>query len=202
MIIGTGGPEDLAFMYSSDALTLVSCDPELQKEFEVLKVTSLHEYVRARPDLDLEVYIDDADYYFAGSQVPSNRSLDVIELTREANEAQLLAFLNACDPADIDIADFELDSDFFYACLVEGEVAGVLASYCGVEPFESLSIIVRPEFRGREVGKALLARLLMEVRKRNRLVRYRTNVGNHSSIRLCESLEFTRHSRIQLLASI
>ncbi|WP_198532060.1 GNAT family N-acetyltransferase [Salinivibrio sp. IB282] len=73
---------------------------------------------------------------------------------------------------------------------------------CGVEPFESLSILVTPKCRQRGVGKALISRWVKEVEKRGRVARYRANRENIASRRLCESLGFVAHSHIQILAKL
>nr|WP_238535130.1 GNAT family N-acetyltransferase [Vibrio harveyi] len=73
----------------------------------------------------------------------------------------------------------------------------MLASYCykGKEPFESLSILVSPEARGKGYGKRLLRHLINEVKSRQRKIRYRVNSENTPSIRLCQSLGFEAYSR-------
>ena len=195
-----GGDEDIAFLYRSDTLTLISCGRETEIEFEQLQLESLHDYVNARQDLALEVYIDDVDYYLADPEPLAEPNLEVSEITLASQQAELLQFINSSSEAEVEKADFSLDSDYFYTVYENGEMAGVVASYCGVEPFESLSILVKQQFRGSGIGKALLTHLVKQVAQRNRIVRYRTNVENIDSIRLAESIGFRPHSRIQLLA--
>ncbi|WP_461534875.1 GNAT family N-acetyltransferase [Spongorhabdus nitratireducens] len=198
-----GGEEDLAFLYSSESLTLVSCHPDLRHELGQLQPESLETYRKYRADADrLEVYIDDLDYYLFDHQPDYTPEVEVIELTANRDRNRIEKFIACCDPRDLTTADFDEDSDYFYAAIINGQVAGILAAYCGVEPFESLSIIVLPEFRGTGAAKSLLARLVDEAGHRNRIVRYRTNQENKASIRLCESLGFRQHSRLQIMASL
>ncbi|TOK99609.1 GNAT family N-acetyltransferase, partial [Vibrio parahaemolyticus] len=101
---------------------------------------------------------------------------------------------------DIEKADFELDSHFFYGILEEGKLVAALASYCykGKEPFESLSLLVSPKAREKGYGKRLLSHLVAEAKTRDRKVRYRVNIENTPSIKLCESLGFEAYNRLRV----
>ncbi|TOQ55839.1 hypothetical protein CGG93_24930, partial [Vibrio parahaemolyticus] len=52
-----GGEEDLAFLYASENLTLISCSDEVREHLEKTKLQSLHEYVKNVDPQGLEVYI-------------------------------------------------------------------------------------------------------------------------------------------------
>ncbi|EPY1013225.1 N-acetyltransferase family protein [Vibrio vulnificus] len=197
-----GGEEDLAFMYSSQAITLVSCSEEIRPQLEKLKFTSLHEYVDLVGDDVLEVYIDDIDYYLPERISVTATLPQIQEVTLDKHRDTLLQFVSAFDEADVKKADFELDSEKFYLAFVGNEVAGAVASYCGVEPYESLSVLVKPKFRGQNIGKSLVSFWAQEVQSRNRVARYRTNAENTASIKLCESIGFKAHSHIQVLAKL
>ncbi|WP_062270282.1 GNAT family N-acetyltransferase [Endozoicomonas arenosclerae] len=197
-----GGEEDLAFMYHSDHLTLVSCSPEMAETISSEKPRTLSGFANEENGSQYEVYIDDVDYYLFENKNDCESLLEVVELSLEKDRSYIESFIDACAEEDLIKSDFDIDSDYFYAVVKDNEVAGMLASYCGVEPFESLSIVVNPRHRGLGVGKSLLYRLIDEAEKRNRVVRYRTNRENKSSIKLCESMGFTQHSSIQVLAKL
>ncbi|MBE3794200.1 GNAT family N-acetyltransferase [Vibrio parahaemolyticus] len=182
-----GGEEDLAFLYASENLTLISCSDEVRERLEKTKLQSLHEYVKSVDPQGLEVYIDDIDYYLFGSMRDFKSVVQIHELELDANVFK---------------ADFSLDSDYFYMAYLHGEPVGILASYCGVEPFESLSILVKSHCRQGGVGKALTSKWVNEVSARDRVARYRTNRDNVASRHLCESLGFVAHSYIQILAKL
>ncbi|MFN3235900.1 MAG: GNAT family N-acetyltransferase [Pseudomonadales bacterium] len=197
-----GGDEDLAFMYSSATLTLISCHNDFREHFVRAGAGSLDEYVRAHPNEPLELYIDDLDFYPHEPVFYEPQGLRVSELEIGKDRKLVERFIASCPGEDIYKADFNLDSDFFYVASVGNQLAGALASYCGLEPFESLSIVVHPDYRQMKVGKALLSHLIRATEQRGRLTRYRTNVENYPSIRLCESLGFRMHSKIQVLARL
>ncbi|CAM3830191.1 GNAT family N-acetyltransferase [Parendozoicomonas haliclonae] len=199
-----GGEEDLAFLYSSESLTLISCSPEIRDLVAHHKPETLEQIISLTGREDLEVYIDDLDYYLTQAPVPivARPDVEVRELTLDMHRKELQAFVECCSEDELLKADMGLDCDYFYAAYCEGQMAGLLASYCGVEPFEALSVLVKPEFRGRAVGQQLLQTLIQATTARGRIIRYRTNAENGASIRLCESMGFTQHSRIQLLARL
>ncbi|MFV8453106.1 GNAT family N-acetyltransferase [Vibrio campbellii] len=198
----SGGEEDLAFMYSSSAITVVSCSDEVRQQLEQLRLKSLHDYVALVGDDVLEVYIDDIDYYLPETANLAGSLEQIQEVTLDKYRDTLLQFLSTFSEVDVEKADFELDSEKFYLAFVGKEVAGAIASYCGVEPYESLSVLVKPKFRGQGIGKALVSFWANEVKSRNRVARYRTNAENTASIKLCESIGFKAHSRIQVLAQL
>lgn len=197
-----GGEEDLAFMYSSGAITVVSCSDEVRQQLEQLRPKSLHDYVDLVGDDVLEVYIDDIDYYLPEKTSLAATLIQIQEVTLDKYRDTLLQFLSTFSEADVEKADFELDSENFYLAFIDNEVAGAIASYCGVEPYESLSVLVKPKFRGQGIGKSLVSFWANEVQSRNRVARYRTNAENMASIKLCESIGFKAHSRIQVLAKL
>ncbi|MGI9281732.1 MAG: GNAT family N-acetyltransferase [Endozoicomonas sp.] len=197
-----GGEEDLAFLYHSKSLTLISCSPEIADPVKFEKPETLFYFLDKDNQHQYEVYIDDVDYYLFDGKAEYQPVLDVVELFLEKDRAKIEVFIGSCDEEDLIKSDFDMDSDFFYAVFVDNEVAGMLASYCSVEPFESLSIIVSPKHRGLGVGKSLLSRLIDETEERSRTIRYRTNRENKSSIHLCESMGFIAHSSIQILAKL
>ncbi|HCG8413693.1 hypothetical protein CGJ95_23075 [Vibrio parahaemolyticus] len=197
-----GGEEDLAFLYASENLTLISCSDEVREHLEKTKLQSLHEYVKNVDPQGLEVYIDDIDYYLFGSMRDFKSVVQIHELELDANRELLEQFIAEFDDADVLKADFSLDSDYFYMAYLHGEPVGIIASYCGVEPFESLSILVKPHCRQGGVGKALTSKWVNEVSARGRVARYRTNRDNVASRHLCESLGFVAHSNIQILAKL
>lgn len=197
-----GGEEDLAFLYSSSELTLVSCSDEIKPQLDELRLISLHDYVEIIGHDVLEVYIDDVDYYLPNQANRLDSSIPIDEVTIETHGKVLKQFLTKFNESDIEKADFDLDSDRFYIAYSNNAVSGVIASYCGVEPYESLSVLVDPAFRGQGVGKALVSFWAKEVESRNRVARYRTNAENTPSIKLCESVGFKSHSRIQVLAKL
>ncbi|MCS0014093.1 GNAT family N-acetyltransferase [Vibrio parahaemolyticus] len=114
----------------------------------------------------------------------------------ESDNELLDAFLLSNSAEDIEKADFELDSHFFYGILEEGKLVAALASYCyeGKEPFESLSL----QAREKGYGKCLLSHLVAEAKTRDRKVRYRVNIENTPSIKLCESLGFEAYNRLRV----
>ncbi len=194
--------DDLAFIYHSPQQTLVSCRDSVRETILERKLTSLQSFLDQAPKDKYEIYFDDVDYYLFNDRVSVDHSLVIRELSLASNTAEIQAFIDSCEPKDIVKADFDIDSDYFYAVMVDEQIAGMLASYCGQEPFESLSIVVKPEFRKLRIGQALLAHLVDEAKARNRVVRYRTNRDNSASIRLCESLGFQPYSYIQKLATL
>jgi len=197
-----GGEEDLAFLYASDNLTLVSCNEDVRTHLEKSKLRSLHDYIDDVNSQAFEICIDDIDYYLSGHICDAKSKVEVVQLTLDAHREHIEQFITGFDEEELFKADFSLDSDYFYMAYLEGQPVGIIASYCGVEPFESLSILVTPNCRQRGVGKALISRWIKEVEKRGRVARYRANRENIASRRLCESLGFVAHSHIQILAEL
>ncbi|ASP38339.1 amino acid acetyltransferase [Bacterioplanes sanyensis] len=197
-----GGDEDLAFLYHSDAHTVVSCAPEVYGDIVGQRMTNLYSYVEQNSADRYEVYFDDVDYYLFGQYPTETTEAEIVELTLEKDRQIIEQFIASCDDEDIRKADLDIDSDYFYAVMKGGVVAAMLASYCGIEPFESLSILVRPPYRQMGLGKSLLLHLMQQVQARQRMVRYRCNIDNLASIRLCESLGFRPYGRIQVLARL
>ncbi|TOE30763.1 amino acid acetyltransferase, partial [Vibrio parahaemolyticus] len=58
-----------------------------------------------------------------------NKDADVFTLNIESDNELLDAFLLSNSAEDIEKADFELDSHFFYGILEEGKLVAALASY-------------------------------------------------------------------------
>ncbi len=141
------------------------------------------------------VFILFADYLFNDNS--NNKDDGIIPLSIESDLELLESFVSQMSEEDILKADFDLDSHFFYGIFDKNELVAVLASYCykGKEPFESLSILVSPEARGKGYGKRLLSHLINEVKLRQRTIRYRVNIENTPSIKLCQSFGFEAYSR-------
>ena len=202
--------EDIAFIYQSPTLTLLCVEPAFQDEIQdAIKVQE--QSLLSLPVLaKAELAINDCDYYLPESQrfsiglQPEREKYQVVEwaLSNPEHRSKIEAFILSASEDDIHKADFDIESEYFYAVIINGETAGMLASYCGFEPFEALSILVLPKYRGRGVGKVLLASLIMATEKRQRVIRYRTNADNMASIKLCESLGFTCHSSIQIISRV
>ncbi|MEF1250282.1 GNAT family N-acetyltransferase [Vibrio owensii] len=181
------------FLYQSDACTYISCPPSL---WERIKHFQTNELERKLNNKQLFCEYDDVDYYlFNDDNV--NKDDGVISLSIESDRELLESFLSRESEEDILKADFDLDSHFFYGIFDNKELVAVLASYCyqGKEPFESLSILVSPNSRGKGYGKRLLGHLINEVKTRQRTIRYRVNIENTISIKLCQSLGFEAYSR-------
>lgn len=181
------------FLYQSDAVTFISCPPKL---WERIKHFQPSELERKLNNKQIFCEYDDVDYYlFNDDNV--NKDDGIIPLSIESDLELLESFVSRMSEEDILKADFDLDSHFFYGIFDKNELVAVLASYCykGKEPFESLSILVSPEARGKGYGKRLLSHLINEVKSRQRKIRYRVNSKNTPSIRLCQSLGFEAYSR-------
>ncbi|GGY56418.1 amino acid acetyltransferase [Bacterioplanes sanyensis] len=153
---------DLAFIYHSPQQTLVSCRDSVRATILEQKLTSLQGLLDQAPKDKYEIYIDDVDYYLFNDRASVDHSLVIRELNLAENTAEIQAFIDSCEHKDIVKADFDIDSDCFYAVMMDEQIAGMLASYCGQEPFESLSIVVKPEYRQLRIGQALLAHLVDE----------------------------------------
>lgn len=202
--------EDIAFIYQSSTLTLLCVEAAFQDEIETAVRAQEPSLLCLSALVDAELAINDRDYYLTESQrfsiclYPDREKYQVVEweLSNSEHRANIEAFISNASEDDIHKADFDIDSEYFYAVIINGETAGMLASYCGFEPFEALSILVQPKYRGLGVGKILLSSLIMATEKRQRVIRYRTNADNIASIKLCESLGFTCHSCIQIISRV
>ncbi|WP_186174659.1 GNAT family N-acetyltransferase [Vibrio jasicida] len=180
-------------LYQSDATTFISCPEELWNKIRHFQPSEIE---RKLNNKQFFCDYDDVDYYLFNDDNVNNDD-EIIPLTIESDLSLLEFFLSQNSSEDIEKADFELDSHFFYGIFDNEKLVAVLASYCypGKEPFESLSILVSPYARGKGYGKRLLAHLVREVKARQRKVRYRVNIENTPSIKLCQSLGFEAYSR-------
>ncbi|HHC6641598.1 TPA: N-acetyltransferase family protein [Vibrio parahaemolyticus] len=184
------------YLFQSDAFTLLSCPENLWHKIKHFQPSELE---RKLNNLQLFCEYDDVDYHLLNDNT-FNKDADVFTLNIESDNELLDAFLLSNSAEDIEKADFELDSHFFYGILEEGKLVAALASYCyeGKEPFESLSLLVSPKVREKGYGKRLLSHLVAEVKTRDRKVRYRVNIENTPSIKLCESLGFEAYNRLRV----
>ncbi len=189
-----------AFFYTSNYLTLVSCSDDIKKVIAQNNCTSVDELMQCREMQDVEIDTDDVDYYLFEPSALMTPASQIIELTLEHNRSEIAGFIKDCSEKDVLVSDFDIDSDHFYAAVSGQEIMGMTASYCGQEPFESLSIMVKEAFRGKGVGKALLENLVVKMKERNRFVRYRTNAENSASIKLCKSVGFSAYSKCQTIS--
>ena len=181
------------FLYQSGSVTYISCPESL---WETIKHVHPNELERKLNDQQLFCEFDDVDYYLFNDN-SNNKDDGIIPLSIESDLELLESFVSRMSEEDILKADFDLDSHFFYGIFDKNELVAVLASYCykGKEPFESLSILVSPEARGKGYGKRLLSHLINEVKSRQRKIRYRVNIENTPSIKLCQSFGFEAYSR-------
>jgi GNAT superfamily N-acetyltransferase len=157
------------FLYQSDSVTFISCPERL---WETIKHVQPNELERKLNDQQLFCEFDDVDYYLFNDN-NNNKDDAIISLSIESDLALLESFVSRISEEDILKADFDLDSHFFYGIFDKNELVAVLASYCykGKEPFESLSILVSPDARGKGYGKRLLSHLIKEVKSRQRKIR-------------------------------
>ncbi|EMR35400.1 hypothetical protein MUQ_17933 [Vibrio harveyi CAIM 1792] len=103
------------FLYQSDAVTFISCPPQL---WERIKHFQPSELERKLNNKQMFCEYDDVDYYlFNDDNV--NKDDGIIPLSIESDLELLESFVSRMSEEDILKADFDLDSHFFTAYLTK-----------------------------------------------------------------------------------
>ncbi|PVZ64973.1 GNAT family N-acetyltransferase [Pelagibaculum spongiae] len=186
-----------AFIYLSDSLSIINPAASVATELTPSFLKNPQQFMAQISSLGYESYTEDHDYYLFDEVQPfTNQHWPIVELNSERDNKEINQFFESCNEEDVFRSDIDDSMDYYYAVKIKQKIVGLLASYCATEPFESLSILVHHQHRQQHIAQALLNHLTVQAKQRNRHIRYRTAVDNISSIRLCESLGFTAHSKI------
>ena len=91
---------------------------------------------------------------------------------------------------DLDNAYVELDHWEVYGAFVDGELVSASSVYPWQETtFLDLGVVTTPKYRGKGIGKALVSFIAKKVEPRGYCVQYRSQLDNHASLKLANSLD-------------
>ena len=151
------------------------------------------------PFAGLTQQFDDLDYGFrAPTEFKHAQSSGSIRRLQPMDTA-LSEFLGACSEDDRDTLDLTFENEFAFGAF-EGEVLQGVARAAltrTVPQLADITVLVRPEARGRRLSTPLVSTLIADLLRRNLVPKYRVAADNFASQAIAQRLGLTPLFRVQ-----
>lgn len=172
----------------ADGRRVIALAPEMEEAVpEITEDASLNEVLDILFDLsEITVHPERVTGFYAPADFPANG-----EELPDADEAGLLALMDAVSEEDRARGEVTAQDDFT-CCIVENGRMLAAAGAVAENGIADISVLARPDARGRGLGAQTVSALIRKIRKAGLETLYRAENDNLPSMRLAEKIGLAR----------